>query len=182
MKVEKTFIEDLLVITPNIYHDERGWFFESYNKKTFEEHGIFYDFVQDNHSFSLNKGTIRGIHFQNEPYSQAKLVRCTKGRVLDVAVDLRTGSKTYLKWFSIELTEKNGKQLLIPRGFGHAYLTLEDDTEFLYKVDNFYHKESDRSIRYDDPNIKISWNYDNPILSDKDKNAPFLKDSDVNYK
>jgi dTDP-4-dehydrorhamnose 3,5-epimerase len=144
--------------------------------------GINITFVQDNHSKSEKKGTLRGLHFQNEPMAQTKLVRCSRGALLDVAVDLRSGSPTYKKWFSIELTEENKKQLLVPKGFAHGFLTLEDNTEIQYKTDNFYSKEHDRSIRYDDPEISVNWGFANElILAEKDLNAPCLKDSDVNF-
>ena len=181
MKITPTKIKDVLVIEPDIFEDSRGWFFESYNQKKLAIAGINSDFVQDNYSFSKMKGTLRGLHLQNAPFSQAKLVSCTKGAVLDIAVDLRKKSSTYKKWCSIELTEENKKQLFIPRGFAHGFLTLTDNTEFIYKVDNDYDKQSDRSIRFDDPEIGIDWRNENPILSEKDRNAPFLKDSDINF-
>ncbi len=181
MKITPTNIKDVLIIEPDIFEDERGWFTESYNKKKLAELGISANFVQDNHSFSKSKGTLRGLHFQNQPHPQAKFTRCTKGAVLDVAVDLRKNSPTYKKWVAVELTEKNKKQLLVPRGFAHGFITLTDNTEFQYKLDNYYNKESDRNIRFNDPDIGINWGNENPILSEKDKNAPFLKDSDVNF-
>ena len=181
MKITPTKIKDVLVIEPDIFEDARGWFFESYNKKKLKEAGINSDFVQDNHSFSKTKGTLRGLHFQNPPHPQAKLTTCTSGAVLDVAVDLRKNSPTYKKWVSVELTEKNKKQLFVPRGFAHGFITLTDNTEFQYKLDNFYDIKSDRNIRFDDPEIGINWGNGNPILSEKDRNAPFLKDSDANF-
>jgi len=181
MKVTKTKIEDVLIIELETFEDERGWFMESYNKIKLAEHGINISFVQDNHSFSKLKGTLRGLHFQNTPHPQAKLTACTRGAVLDVAVDLRKNSPTYKKWVAVELTEKNKKQLLIPRGFAHGFITLTDNAEFQYKLDNYYDKESDRGIRFNDPEIGIDWGNEKPILSEKDKNAPFLKDSDANF-
>ena len=181
MKVTKTEIKDVLIIEPNIFEDNRGWFTESYNKEKLKSFGINIDFVQDNCSFSKTKGTIRGLHFQNNPHTQTKLIRCTKGAILDVAVDLRRNSPTYKKWISVELTEKNKKQLFIPKNFAHGFLSLTDNIELQYKVDNYYNKKSDRSIRFNDPEIKINWENDNPILSEKDKNAPFLKDCDINF-
>jgi len=181
MKITPTKIKDVLIIEPDIFEDARGWFVESYNKKKLKEAGINSDFVQDNHSFSKTKGTLRGLHFQNPPHPQAKLTTCTSGAVLDVAVDLRKNSPTYKKWVSVELTEKNKKQLFVPRGFAHGFITLTDNTEFQYKLDNFYDIKSDRNIRFDDPEIGINWGNGNPILSEKDRNAPFLKDSDANF-
>ena len=181
MKVTKTELEGVVIIDADCYGDHRGWFMETYNEAKMKENGIDIVFVQDNHSKSMVKGTLRGLHFQNKPMAQTKLVRCTKGEVLDVAVDLRKDSLTYKKWFSITLTEENKKQLLIPQGFAHGFLTLTDDVEVQYKVDNLYSKEHDRGIRYDDPEIAVDWGTINPVLSDKDLNSPFLKDSDVNF-
>jgi len=182
MIIENTFIGDLKVIIPAVFGDNRGWFFESYSEIKLRENGIDIVFVQDNHSFSAKKGTLRGLHFQNEPMAQTKLVRCTRGALLDVAVDLRPNSPTYKQWFSVELSAENKKQLLIPKGFAHGFLTLTDDTEIQYKTDNFYSKEYDCSIRYDDPEIDVDWGGKvEPILSDKDLNAPFLKDAEVMF-
>lgn len=181
MKVNKTELEGVLIIEPQVFVDYRGWFVETYSKEKMAKFGIVADFVQDNHSLSTYKGTLRGIHFQNDPKSQTKLIRCTKGAILDVAVDLRKGSPTYKQWASIELSAENKKMLFIPKGFGHGFLTLSDDAEFQYKVDEYYAPENDRSIRFDDPEINVNWNINNPIISDKDKNAPFLKDSDINF-
>ncbi len=181
MNVIKTKLKGIYILEPKVFGDHRGWFTESWSKRTMEEAGFYYDFVQDNHSFSAQKGTLRGIHFQMHPYAQAKLVRCTKGTVLDVAVDLRKDSPDYKKWASVELSEENKRQLLIPRGFGHAFLTLTEDVEFLYKTDRYYSFEHDRSIAWNDPDINIKWFVSNPILSDKDKKAPLLKDSEINF-
>ena len=181
MKVTKTEIEGLVVIDPDCYGDHRGWFMETYNEAKMKENGIDVVFVQDNHSKSLVKGTLRGLHFQNNPMGQTKLLRCTKGVMLDVAVDLRKDSPTYKKWFSIELTEENKKQLFIPQGFAHGFLALSDDVEVQYKVDNLYSKEHDRGIRYNDPEIGIDWGDIDPVLSEKDMTSPMLKDSDVNF-
>lgn len=181
MNVIKTELEDVYILEPKIFGDQRGWFTESWSKRTMEEAGFFYEFVQDNHSFSAQKGTLRGIHFQADPFAQAKLVRCTRGAVLDIVVDLRRSSSNYRKWVAVELDAKNQRQLLIPRGFGHAYLTLTENTEFLYKADQFYSPEHDRSIAWNDPDIGIIWPIDQPSLSDKDRKAPLLKDSDVNF-
>ena len=181
MKVIETELPEVLIIEPRVFEDERGWFMESYSYRVFKELGIDVVFVQDNHSYSKKKGTLRGIHFQNDPMAQSKLVRCTRGRILDVAVDLRKGSPTYKKWIMLALSEENKRMLFIPRGFGHAFLTLTDDVEVQYKVDQYYSKEHDRSIRWNDPDIGIDWPIKDPILSEKDRNAPFLKDSDCNF-
>ena len=166
---------------PQVFGDNRGWFTETYSEVKFKELGLDVKFVQDNHSFSNLKGTLRGIHLQNHPFSQTKLVRCTRGAVLDVAVDLRKDSATYKQWVSVELTADNYKQLYIPQGLGHAFLTMTENCEFQYKVDNFYSKESERSVRWDDPELGIDWGTDQLILSEKDQNAPLLKDCDINF-
>ena len=176
MKITKTKLEGVVIIEPDVFGDNRGFFMESWNKKKMAEAGLDYDFVQDNHSKSTVKGTLRGIHFQKGDKAQAKLVRCVKGAVLDVAVDLRKNSPTFKQWVGVELSEENKKQLLIPRGFGHGFVTLTDDVEFLYKADNYYAPEADAGIRWNDPEIDVEWGVENPILSEKDKNNPFLKD------
>ncbi len=176
MKITKTKLDGVVVIEPDVFGDNRGFFMESWNKKKMEEAGLFYDFVQDNHSKSTVKGTLRGIHFQKGDKAQAKLVRCIKGVVLDVAVDLRKNSPTFKQWVGVELSAENKKQLLIPRGFGHGFVSLTDDVEFLYKADNYYAPEADAGIRWNDPEIGVEWGVENPILSEKDKKNPFLKD------
>ena len=181
MKVVSTDIEDLFIIEPQVFGDSRGWFMESWSQKKMEEAGLFYNFVQDNHSFSAVKGTLRGLHFQKGNSSQAKLVRCVKGAVLDVAVDLRKNSKTYKKWVGCILSEENKKQFLIPRGFAHGFLTLTDNVEFVYKADNYYDPQADRNIIWNDEEINVDWGIENPILSEKDKKAPKLSESDVDF-
>ncbi|MEG2957341.1 MAG: dTDP-4-dehydrorhamnose 3,5-epimerase [Christensenellaceae bacterium] len=181
MKVTKTKIEGLIVIEPDCFGDNRGWFMETYSKPKFEQIGIDCEFVQDNHSFSAVKGTLRGLHFQINPMAQSKLLRCTKGTVLDVAVDLRKDSPTYKKWHSVELSAENKKQFFMPKGFAHGFLTLTDDVEIQYKVDAVYSKECDRSIRFDDAELGVDWGIANPILSQKDLDAPLLCDSDVDF-
>ena len=181
MKVVSTDIEDLFIIEPQVFGDSRGWFMESWSQKKMEEAGLFYNFVQDNHSFSAIKGTLRGLHFQKGSSSQAKLVRCVRGAVLDVAVDLRKNSKTYKKWVGCILSEENKKQFLIPRGFAHGFLTLTDNVEFVYKADNYYDPQADRNIIWNDEEINIGWGIENPILSEKDKKAPKLSESDVDF-
>ncbi len=179
MNLTKTKLEGVYIVEPKVFGDERGWFMESYSKIKTPQ--IECEFVQDNHSYSAQKGVLRGIHFQNGEHAQAKLVRCTRGAVLDVAVDLRKGSPTYKQWVAVELSAENKKQLFIPRGFGHAFLTLTEDVEFLYKADNYYNYESDRSLRWNDPEINIDWGNITPQLSKKDEEAPFLKDSDCSF-
>lgn len=176
MKIAKTKLEGVVIIEPEVFGDNRGFFMESWNKKKMAEAGLDYDFVQDNHSKSTVKGTLRGIHFQKGDKAQAKLVRCVKGAVLDVAVDLRKNSPTFKQWVGVELSEENKKQLLIPRGFGHGFVTLTDDVEFLYKADNYYAPEADAGVRWNDPEIGVEWGIENPILSEKDKKNPFLQD------
>lgn len=174
MELIKTSIDGLLIIKPDVFKDERGYFFESYNKERFAKAGLNMDFVQDNESKS-DKGVLRGLHFQKPPYAQGKLVRVIKGSVMDVAVDLRKESPTYGKWESVVLTEENKLQFWIPEGFAHGFVALEDNTIFNYKCTNVYNKESEGSILWNDPDINISWNIDNPILSEKDKISPLFK-------
>lgn len=181
LDIEKTSLDGVLIIRPKRFGDQRGFFSETYNEKFFHEAGITAKFVQDNHSFSKQKGVLRGLHYQLYPHAQAKLVRVTRGRVFDVAVDIRKNSPTFLKWTGIELSADNWTQFYIPAGFAHGFLTLEEDCEFLYKVTDFYAPSCDRSIRFDDPDIAIDWplKTSNLVLSDKDLNAPFLKDADI---
>lgn len=181
MNIIKTPVLDVYILEPKVFGDNRGWFMESWSQRTMEEAGLHYDFVQDNHSFSAVKGTLRGLHFQKGSASQAKLVRCAKGGVWDVAVDLRKGSPTYKKWTGVELTAENKRQFLIPRGFAHAFLTLTDDVEFLYKADRYYTPAADRNIIWNDPEIDVDWAVKNPILSEKDKNAPLFADCDADF-
>lgn len=186
MKKIETKIPGVVVIEPDVHGDHRGYFMETYSTSNFHALGIDNVFVQDNMSFTAKKGTLRGLHFQNDPMAQAKLVSCTKGTVIDVAVDIRKGSPTYKQWVAVELSAENKKMFFIPRGFAHGFLTLTDDVEFRYKVDNLYSKEHDRGIRYDDPSVNVDWggllNGIEPILSDKDKNGPTLDESDCNFK
>lgn len=181
MKVIKTELEGVLILEPDVHGDHRGFFLESWSRREMEKAGLFYDFVQDNHSFSAQKGTLRGIHLQRGDRAQAKLVRCVRGAVLDVAVDLRPASLTYKQWTAVELSAENKTQFLIPRGFGHAFLTLTDNVEFLYKADNYYFPEAEAGVRWNDPEIGIDWPVTIPVLSRKDADAPFLKDTDTGY-
>jgi dTDP-4-dehydrorhamnose 3,5-epimerase len=177
-----TPLKDLFILKPKVFNDNRGYFFESYTQIKMPSSYQSIHFLQDNQSLSLQKGTLRGIHFQNNPKAQTKLVRCIQGSIWDVAVDLRVGSPTYLKWFGIELTPDNYLQLLVPKGFGHAFITLLDHTIVVYKVDEYYSKQEDRSILFNDPTLNIDWKGLTPILSEKDAKAPFLNDSGVNFK
>lgn len=176
IKVTETGISGLVIIEPQVFGDHRGFFMESWSQRAMEEAGLHYNFVQDNHSSSTVKGTLRGIHFQYGDKSQAKLVRCARGAVIDVAVDLRKDSPTYKQWYAVELSEENKKQFMIPRGFGHGFVTLTDHVEFMYKADNYYAPEADGGIRWNDPEFGIDWGVEKPILSDKDANNPFFKD------
>ena len=167
MKINKTFIEDLLIIEPQLFKDDRGFFYESYNKNNLDK-VINIVFVQDNESKS-DKGVIRGLHFQAPPFEQAKLVRCISGNILDVTVDLRTNSKTYGKFFSIELSSENNKQLFVPKGFAHGFQVLSEIAIVNYKVDEYYNPDSDSGLIWNDKDLSIDWNLDiKPILSDKD--------------
>lgn len=177
MTITPTNVKDVYVLEPKVFGDNRGWFMESWSQKVMEDAGLHYNFVQDNQSFSSTKGTLRGIHYQRGEFSQAKLVRCIRGAVLDVAVDFRKGSPTYKKWVAVELSAENKKQLLIPRGFGHAFLTLTDDVEFAYKTDNYYAPQADAGIRWNDPEIGVEWSISSPILSEKDSKSPFFAES-----
>lgn len=176
MNVIKTDIEGVVVIEPQVFGDERGYFFESFNaERFFAETGIDVAFVQDNESRS-KRGVLRGLHFQREPYAQAKLVRVVQGRVIDVAVDIRPGSPTLGKYVATELSGENHRQMFIPKGFAHGYVVLEDDTVFQYKCDEYYHPESEAGIAWNDPQIGIEWplSEDEIILSDKDRNRQML--------
>lgn len=182
MKVTETKLKGVFEIEPQVFGDNRGWFTESWSKKKLEEAGIFVDFVQDNHSYSAQKGTLRGLHYQLNPMCQAKLLRCVRGEILDVAVDIRKGSPQYAKWVAVKLTAENKKQLFIPRGFAHGFITLTDDVEVLYKADNYYAPECDGNIRWDDPQIGVDWLIEPTNISDKDKKAPFLKErTELNF-
>lgn len=168
MKIIKTPIPDLLVIEPNVFNDQRGYFFESYNQERYFNNEMNMLFVQDNESKS-GKDVLRGLHFQKPPFAQGKLVRVIQGKVLDVAVDIRKGSPTYGHYHAVELDSVSKKMFYIPEGFAHGFLTLEDDTIFSYKCTNYYNKESEGSILWSDETIGVKWDVENPILSDKDK-------------
>lgn len=183
MEFIETKLKGAFVARSKVFRDERGFFLESYSQKAFSQNGIDAKFVQDNHSLSFKKGVLRGLHFQLPPNDQAKLVRVTSGKVLDVIVDLRRNSSTFGEWEGFELSapasskdKENFEMLFVPRGFAHGFLTLEDNTEFLYKVDNFYAPESDSGIVWNDPDLNINWPTKNPILSEKDAKSQFFKD------
>ncbi|PWR25964.1 dTDP-4-dehydrorhamnose 3,5-epimerase [Zavarzinia aquatilis] len=173
-------MQKVLLIKAKRFGDSRGWFSETYNVARFAGFGLNEVFVQDNHSYSKPIGTLRGIHFQTPPHAQAKLVRCIRGRILDVAVDLRQGSPTYGRWVSAELSAENGDQLFVPVGFGHAFVTLEPDSEVTYKVTSLYAPSHDGGIRWSDPDIGVDWPLPpgGAVLSDKDTALPFLRDFD----
>lgn len=173
-------IAGVFILEPARFSDDRGWFSETWNQRKFEQEDIRTEFVQDNHSYSKNRGTVRGLHFQAPPSAQAKLVRVLTGRVLDVAVDIRKGSSTFGEWVSAELSAENGKQLLVPIGFLHGFITLEDDTEVAYKCSDFYAPECDGNVRFDDPDLAIDWGdaAKNAVLSGKDEVAPLFRDFD----
>ena len=177
MNFIETSIPGLLIVEPKVWKDDRGYFFESFNKKTFQEAGITADFVQDNQSLS-NRGTLRGLHGQADPFAQGKLVRVIQGRVIDIAVDIRKNSPTYGQYVSIELSAENFKMFWVPPGFLHGFATLEDNTIFAYKVTNLYDKASEIGVRWNDPDLNIEWGLqsDEVILSDKDKVLPLFKD------
>lgn len=173
MQIEKTKLEGVCIIKPTVFKDERGYFYESYNKNAWDKAGLSFDFIQDNQSLS-GKGILRGLHFQKPPFAQGKLVRVIKGAVLDVAVDIRKDSPTYGQHVAVELTEENFKMLWVPPGFAHGFLTLEDQTIFSYKCTNVYSKESEGGLTWNDPMLDIDWGIQSPILSAKDENyLPF---------
>lgn len=180
MKIEKTPLQDAYIITPDVFGDNRGYFFESYSKTKMKE--IFDgEFIQDNQSLSTKKGVIRGLHCQAGEFSQTKLVRVVEGAVDDVIVDVRKGSPSYLKWIRVRLSGENQKQLFIPKGFLHAFVTVTDNVIFCYKVDEYYNKASERAVLYSDPIFGIDWGVKDPILSEKDLKNPLFKDSGVDF-
>lgn len=176
MDIQYLPVLGLPLLTPRRHGDHRGFFSESWNRRRMAEAGLDHDFVQDNHSLSRDVGTLRGLHFQAPPHAQDKLVRCGRGRLFDVAVDIRKGSPTYGRWAGAELSAENGKQLLVPAGFLHGFVTREPDTEVIYKCTDYYAPDCDGAVRWDDPGIGIDWGLEgaDPILSDKDAIAPVL--------
>lgn len=181
MKILEAKLPGLKIIEPKVFSDHRGWFMETFSDEWFLKTGMAINFVQDNHSLSAFKGTLRGLHYQIKS-AQAKLVRCTRGAIYDVAVDIRKGSPAFGEWFGIELSADNRKQLFIPKGFAHGFITLVDDTEVQYKVDAFYDPHCDRGISWNDPAIGITWPVSlNPILSGKDQSNPLLAEAENNF-
>ncbi len=182
MKVIETALPGVVIIEPQVFGDARGWFMESWSAKKMEDVGIHVAFVQDNHSFSAQKGTLRGLHYQLNPMAQAKLLRASRGAIFDVAVDIRRGSPTYAQWVGVELSAENYRQLFIPRGFAHGFITLTDNVEVQYKADNLYAPDCDGNIRWDDPAIGVAWPLTPTVLSEKDANAPLLAErSELNF-
>lgn len=177
MQIETTPLSGVLILTPRRFGDARGWFSEVWNAQTLVAKGITTTFLQDNHSFSRDAGTVRGLHFQSPPHAQVKLVRCGHGRVFDVAVDIRRGSPTFGQWTGVELSAENGRQLYIPAGFLHGFATLEPDCELLYKCSDVYAPDCDGAVHFDDPDLGIDWGIDpaNAVLSDKDGAAPLFR-------
>ena len=175
MEVKQVEIPGLLIIQPDVFFDARGYFFESYNKEKFKNIGLDSEFVQDNQSMSA-KGILRGLHFQNPPFAQGKLLSVIKGAVLDVAVDIRKASESYGKYFSIELSEENKTMFWIPPGFAHGFVSLHDNTIFSYKCTQVFNKSSEGSLRWNDPGLNINWGIENPVISEKDQLAPFFVD------
>lgn len=179
MNIEKTALEGVLILSPARFGDHRGFFSESYSRKVMAAHGVDIEFVQDNHSLSREVGTIRGLHFQGPPHAQDKLVRCGKGALFDVAVDIRTGSPTYGQWVGCELSFENGRQLLVPAGFAHGFVTLQPDTEIIYKCSDYYAPETEGALIWNDPDIGIDWPLTGqPVLSGKDAVASGLQGFD----
>ncbi|MDZ7718095.1 MAG: dTDP-4-dehydrorhamnose 3,5-epimerase [Balneolaceae bacterium] len=179
MQFEKTSLDEVWLIKPRIFEDDRGHFLESFRKEIFKEKGVEYDFVQDNISTST-KGTVRGLHYQKHPYSQAKLVMAIYGEILDVAVDIRKDSPTFGKYFSAILNDQNRYMMLVSSGFAHGFSVLSDQATVAYKCNQYYHKESERGVLWNDPALQIDWQTKSPILSEKDKQQPLLKDIQPN--
>lgn len=182
MKVETTALDGVLILTPQRFGDDRGWFTETYNASKMAEAGISTVFVQDNHSMSGAVGTLRGLHYQRPPRAQDKLVRCSRGVIFDVAVDFRRGSATFGKWVGVEISAQNGRQLLVPKGFLHGFVTRVADTEVQYKCSDIYAPDCDAGVRWDDPDIGVDWGLTgDPVLSAKDQVAPLLRDVETPF-
>jgi dTDP-4-dehydrorhamnose 3,5-epimerase len=178
LQIEPCALPDVLILTPVRHGDARGWFSETWVAPRLAAAGIALDFVQDNHSMSATPGTLRGLHYQSPPHAQDKLVRCTRGAIRDVAVDVRKGSPTWAQWVAVDLTAENGRQLLVPKGFLHGFVTLTPDAEVQYKCTDVYVPACDGGIRWNDPDIGVDWGVDQPVLSAKDQSAPLLRDWD----
>ena len=187
MRVEQTVLSGVLVVTPQRHGDDRGWFAETFNSGRMAAAGIDAVFVQDNHSMSARVGTLRGLHYQKPPHAQDKLVRCSHGAIFDVAVDIRIGSPTYAKWVGVELTAENGRQLLVPKGFAHGFVTRAENSEVQYKCSDVYAPDCDAGVRWNDPDIGIDWGLSGdpvlfgPVLSGKDQMQPLLKDIEPSF-
>ncbi|ANA79725.1 dTDP-4-dehydrorhamnose 3,5-epimerase [Paenibacillus glucanolyticus] len=181
MKLTPLQINGAIVLEPKCHGDNRGFFMESYNERLFQEHGIRYNFIQDNHSLSSEPGVLRGLHYQLNPKAQTKLIRVLTGAIYDVVVDICKSSPTFGQWVGVILSEHNKRQLLVPKGFAHGFCTLVPNTQVLYKVDEYYSPENDRGILWKDPALGIDWPTSNPILSDKDQQHPLLKDAEMNF-
>lgn len=182
MEIIETGLKDCYEVVPNVFGDNRGYFMETFNEQRYRDAGMDYHFVQGNQSYTKEKGTLRGLHFQTEPFTQAKLVSCLQGELYDVVVDLREGSPTYKKWVKVYLSGDNKHQLMVPRGFAHAFITISNDVIFTYMVDNLYSKEHDAGVLWSDPEFNIDWGIESPILSQKDKVQPVLSLSKANFK
>lgn len=181
MKVTSLKLQGAYLIDPVVHGDHRGFFMESYNDQLFKQNGLNYNFIQDNHSLSVEPGVLRGLHYQLMPKAQTKLVRVLSGAIYDVIVDIRTNSPTFGQWVGVILSEHNKRQLLVPKGFAHGFCTLVPSTQVLYKVDEYYSPENDRGILWNDPALGIDWPTSNPILSDKDQRHPLLIDAEINF-
>jgi dTDP-4-dehydrorhamnose 3,5-epimerase len=183
MEIIQTGFDGLVVVEPKVFKDERGYFFECYNENSFHEAGLKYIFVQDNQSKS-SYGVIRGLHYQLDPYAQTKLVRVLEGKIYDIAVDIRKGSPTFGKWYGIELSDENFLQLVVPKGFAHGFSVLSEKAVILYKCDDFYNREAERGIIFNDPGLAIDWRIEpgKAIVSEKDRKLPFFGEADINFK
>ncbi|QYR20618.1 dTDP-4-dehydrorhamnose 3,5-epimerase [Paenibacillus sp. sptzw28] len=181
MKIIRTKLDGVLIIETDVFGDHRGFFTESYNKSRFHEAGITHDFIQDNHSYSAEAGTLRGLHYQLSPKAQTKMVRAIAGAIYDVVVDIRRDSPTFGEWVGVIISESNKRQILVPKGFAHGFCTLVPHTQVLYKVDELYSKDHDRGILWSDPDLAIDWPMGNVVLSEKDKVHPLLRDAENNY-
>ncbi|QOT09878.1 dTDP-4-dehydrorhamnose 3,5-epimerase [Paenibacillus sp. JNUCC32] len=181
MNITPLSLNDAMVIEPVVHGDHRGFFMESYNDSLFKQHGIAYNFIQDNQSLSVEAGVLRGLHYQLNPKAQTKLIRVLTGAIYDVIVDIRKSSPTFGQWVGVILSEHNHRQLLVPKGFAHGFCTLVPNTQVLYKVDEYYSPENDRGILWNDPALGIDWPTSNPTLSDKDQRHPLLKDAEMNF-